>query len=37
LTLTRLDGSLIETKLGAGGPRMTAVTQYGPMSLKMNR
>ena len=35
LTLTRFDGSLIETKLGQGGPRVRAVAQYGPMSLKM--
>jgi hypothetical protein len=37
LTLTRLDGSLIETRLGAGGPRVRAVARYGPMSLKVNR
>jgi hypothetical protein len=35
LTLRRLNGSLIETKLGQGGPRVRAVAQYGPMSLKM--
>lgn len=35
LTLTRLDGSMIETKLGSGGPRVRAVAQYGPMSMKM--
>jgi hypothetical protein len=35
LTLKRFSGSLIETKLGEGGPRVRAVAQYGPMSLKM--
>jgi hypothetical protein len=35
LTLTRLDGSRIETKLGGGGPRVRAVARYGPMSLKV--
>jgi hypothetical protein len=37
LTLRQLGGSLIETKLGEGGPRVRAVAQYGPMSLKMQR
>jgi hypothetical protein len=37
LTLTRLDGSLIQTTLGSGGPRVRAVARYGPMSLKVNR
>ena len=37
LTLTRLDGSLIETRIGGGGPRVRAVAMYGPMSLKINR
>ena len=37
LTLTRLDGSYIETKLGSGGPRVRAVAQYGPMSLRVSR
>lgn len=37
LTLSRLDGSLIETKLGSGGPRVRAVADYGPMSLQMSR
>ena len=37
LTLRRFDRSLIETKLGDGGPRVRAVARYGPMSLKMNR
>jgi hypothetical protein len=36
LTLTRLTGSLIQTTMGAGGPPVRAVAQYGPMSLKMN-
>jgi hypothetical protein len=36
LTLTRLDGSMIQTTMGSGGPRVRAVAQYGPMSLKMN-
>lgn len=36
LTLTRLDGSMIETTLGSGGPRVRAIARYGPMSLKMN-
>jgi hypothetical protein len=35
ITLTRLDGSSIRTKLGAGGPPVRAVARYGPMSLKM--
>ena len=37
LTLRRFDRSLIETKLGDGGPRVRAVARYGPMSLKMAR
>ena len=37
LTLNRLDGSRIRTKLGAGGPRVRAVADYGPMSLQINR
>lgn len=37
LTLRRFDRSLIETKLGEGGPRVRAVARYGPMSLKMTR
>jgi len=37
LTLSRLDGSLIETRLGGGGPRVRAVADYGPMSLQINR
>jgi hypothetical protein len=37
LTLRRFDRSLIETKLGDGGPRIRAVARYGPMSLKMTR
>lgn len=35
LTLHQLKSTLIETKLGTGGPRVRAVAQYGPMSLKM--
>jgi hypothetical protein len=37
LTLRRLDGSFISTTLGAGGPRVRAIAEYGPMSLKMSR
>jgi len=37
LTLTRFDRSNIQTKLGAGGPRIRAIAQYGPMSLRMER
>jgi len=37
LTVRRFDRSLIETKLGEGGPRVRAVARYGPMSLKMAR
>jgi hypothetical protein len=37
LTLTRFGGSVIETKLGAGGPPLRAVANYGPMSLRMSR
>lgn len=37
LTLTRFDRSRIQTKLGAGGPRIRAVAQHGPMSLRMER
>lgn len=37
ITLRRFDRSLIETKLGDGGPRVRAVARYGPMSLKMAR
>lgn len=37
LTLRRFDRSLIETRLGDGGPRVRAVAHYGPMSLKMSR
>lgn len=35
ITLTRLDGSSIQTKLGAGGPPVRAVARYGPMSMRM--
>jgi hypothetical protein len=35
ITLTRLDGSSIRTKLGGGGPPVRAVARYGPMSLRM--
>lgn len=34
ITLTRLDGSSIRTKLGAGGPPVRAVARYGPMALR---
>jgi hypothetical protein len=37
LTLTRFDRSFISTKLGAGGPRVRAIAQHGPMSLRVNR
>ena len=37
LTLRRFSRSLIQTKLGDGGPRVRAVARYGPMSLKMSR
>ncbi len=37
LTLTRFDQSSIRTKLGAGGPRVRAIAEYGPMSLRANR
>ena len=37
LTLRRFDASLIETKLGDGGPPVRAVARYGPMSLKVAR
>jgi hypothetical protein len=37
ITLTRFDRSSIQTKLGAGGPRIRAIAQHGPMSLRMER
>ena len=37
LTLTRLDGRRIRTKLGAGGPPVRAVADYGPFSLQISR
>lgn len=37
ITLTRFNGSRITTTLGSGGPRVRAVSEYGPMSLKVNR
>ncbi|HJQ19319.1 MAG TPA: hypothetical protein VJ867_03150 [Gemmatimonadaceae bacterium] len=37
LTLSRLGGSTIQTKLGSGGPKVRAVADYGPMSLQMSR
>lgn len=37
LTLTRFDRSRIQTRLGAGGPRIRAIAQHGPMSLRMER
>ncbi|HEU4995484.1 MAG TPA: hypothetical protein VFT29_11730 [Gemmatimonadaceae bacterium] len=37
ITLTRFNGSRITTTLGAGGPRVRAVAEYGPMSLRVNR
>jgi len=36
VTLTKFDGSTITTRLGAGGPRVRAIAEYGPMSLKIN-
>jgi hypothetical protein len=36
LTLTRFDRSRIQTTLGSGGPRIRALAQHGPMSLRMN-
>jgi hypothetical protein len=37
LTLTRFDRSLIQTKMGAGGPRIRALAEHGPMSLRTSR
>ena len=37
LTLTRFDRSLIQTKVGSGGPRVRAIAEHGPMSLRTNR
>lgn len=37
LTLTRFDRSLIQTKVGAGGPRVRAISEHGPMTLRTNR
>jgi len=37
LTLTRFDRSFIQTRLGAGGPRIRAIAQHGPLSLRMER
>jgi hypothetical protein len=37
LTLTRFDRSLIQTKMGTGGPRVRALAQHGPMSLRTSR
>jgi hypothetical protein len=37
LTLSRFDRASIRTRMGAGGPRVRAVAEYGPMSLRENR
>ena len=37
ITLTRFDKSRIETKLGAGGPRIRAYTAHGPLSVRTSR
>ncbi|HMC55943.1 MAG TPA: hypothetical protein VKH19_12260 [Gemmatimonadaceae bacterium] len=37
LTLTRLDGRRIRTKLGSGGAPVRAVADYGPFSLQVTR
>lgn len=37
LTLSRFDRSRIQTKMGAGGPRVRAIAEYGPMSLRSTR
>jgi hypothetical protein len=37
LTLNRFDRSLIQTKVGAGGPRVRAIAEHGPMTLRTNR
>jgi hypothetical protein len=36
ITLNRFDKSRIETKLGAGGPRIRAYTAHGPLSVRTN-
>ena len=37
ITLTRIDGKRIQTRLGSGGPKVRAVADYGPFSLQMVR
>ena len=37
LTLSRFDRSFIQTRLGAGGPRIRAIASHGPMSLRVAR
>jgi hypothetical protein len=37
LTLSRFDRSNIQTRLGAGGPRIRAIASHGPMSLRVAR
>ena len=37
ITVTRFDKSRIETKLGAGGPRIRAYTAHGPLSVRIAR
>lgn len=37
LTLTRFDRSLIQTRVGSGGPRVRAIAEHGPMSLRTIR
>jgi hypothetical protein len=37
ITVTRFDKSRIETKLGAGGPRIRAYTAHGPLSVRTTR
>lgn len=37
LTLSRFDRSFMQTKLGAGGPRLRAIASHGPLSLRVAR
>jgi hypothetical protein len=37
LTLSRFDRSFLQTRLGAGGPRIRAIASHGPMSLRIAR
>jgi hypothetical protein len=37
LTLSRFDRAFMQTKLGAGGPRIRAIASHGPLSLRVAR